>query len=140
MFTLTKILNSKSSVPELVEIKIAGSTSPILANHIYYYNSEGLSAPTNVKTSAALFIPARSYDEVPEKVLGYFITTDMIFSANYTDMMGCEPGWNFYLRQNEVENGPCFEVEPTQDETNTLGRVISNFGNKAGEILIRFCN
>ena len=131
MFTLTKILNSKSSVPELVEIKIAGSTSPILANHIYYYNSEGLSAPKNVKTSAALFIPARSYDEVPEKVLGYFITTDM---------MGCEPGWNFYLRQNEVENGPCFEVEPTQDETNTLGRVISNFGTKAGEILIRFCN
>lgn len=137
MFTIARIKNSPTSVPELVEVFVTNVDCAIKANCVYVYSDYGLSSAQE-QVNPALFIPVKSYEGTPEKVLGYFVSSDMIFLANYIDNVGggtC--GTPFGLRSLD-NSGICDAAEISPGISNTVGFVVDMTENDNRQILVRF--
>ena len=91
MFKLIKVINSGTSVPELVKIKATGNKT-YKAGAVYYVNEMGL---TNVPSldDDCKFIPIKTtvVDEKNDTVTGYIVCEEMLFETDHPSVD--EPLW-----------------------------------------------
>ena len=81
MLKLKKIINSKTSAPELVTIEIPCDYIYAAGAVYSFYGGELI----NDLEGNMMFIPIESYDGMSDKttLTGYFVTPDMVFEADY---------------------------------------------------------
>ena len=141
MFKLTKILNSKISEVEPFELDLDGAGElDILANCIYHYSEKKLVSPLEVK-KPHLFIPIKNYEKTATKVLGYFISADMIFEVNYVDYFGNGiNGDDFELtHSNGNGSGTICDAVSILDHADTgIGFVVYMSPDRQGNVLVKF--
>ena len=138
MFKLTKILNSGSSIAEPFELHLEGETDiDIVANCIYHFVDRTLKSPIDVE-NPHFFIPINNYARDAKKVVGYFVSSDMIFSVPFIDNVGdaCA-GFDFLLRSSG-ENNICDAVEVINHELQGVGFVVYMSPTHNGDVLIKF--
>ena len=81
MLKLKRIINGKSSAPELFKIKIYNDCIYAAGGLYTIYNGETV----NDLSGHARFIPIESYDGMGDKeeITGFYVTTDMVFDVDY---------------------------------------------------------
>ena len=138
MFKLTKILNSNVSTPELYEISLNGEGElDIVADCIYHYADRALRSPVEIE-NPHLFIPIKNYEKTSKKVIGYFVTPDMLFETNYVDMMGDAPEGNDFVLKNSDGSSVCDIVEILPHSEIGIGIIISKFDGSSYSAIVKF--
>ena len=103
MFKLIKVINSGTSVPELVKIKAADNKT-YKAGAVYYVNEMGLTNTPSLDDDCK-FIPIKTtvVDEKNDTVTGYIVCEEMVFETEHPNVD--EPLWvgNSYTFQKDKD-------------------------------------